>query len=395
MFRVDGLKDYELLGKVGQGNFSSVFRVEHRDTHQRYAMKVLAEHFPATAKVNSWDELSLMRRLAPHPNVVTLHDAIFEPAIGRLSMVLDLLDGNLLEVMQAKGRPFPLAAALGFTRQLLAALGHIHSAGFVHRDVKPENCFVSGGDLKLGDFGSTRDLSLRRPLTEDVATRGDRPPEGLLSNGACGQEMDAWAAGCISGGMLLGRPLFPGTNALDQLSRIHSLLGSPSPDVLARVCPSEKLKRLEFLKCHPRKLESLFRNIGEDALDLLSGLLKYVPSERLTPAAALKHPAFALTLVVRQQIAPLPAAAVEPEAQPPKPITRKPSGGPRAPTIVVPKGNLARTPVRRKNIGSPPKHANAPQTGSGSLPQLIVVGVSRRKMKFAPGAANLPDLRNE
>jgi hypothetical protein len=97
-----------------------------------------------------------MRRLAPYSNVITLHDTLFEPARGRLSMVVDLMDGNLLEVMQAREGP-------------------------------PENCFVSGGDLKLGDFGSTRDLSARRPLTEYVATRWYRPPKCLLSNGAYGR----------------------------------------------------------------------------------------------------------------------------------------------------------------------------------------------------------------
>jgi hypothetical protein len=101
-----------------------------------------------------------------------------------------------------------------------------------------------------------------------------------------------------------------------------------------------------------------------------------------------------MTLTVQPPINPFPLPAIEPDAQAAKPIAKKSSGA-KGPAIVVPKGNLGRTPSRRKNIGSPPKYPTAPQPGSGSFPQLLVVGVSRRKMKFAPGGTTLPDLRND
>jgi serine/threonine protein kinase len=73
-------------------------------------------------------------------------------------MVLDMMEFPRNDA--GEGRTLPLATALG----------HLHSAGFGHRDVKSDNYFTSGGDLKLADFGPTRDLSARRPLAGDVTT---------------------------------------------------------------------------------------------------------------------------------------------------------------------------------------------------------------------------------
>jgi serine/threonine protein kinase len=169
-----------------------------------------------------------MRELGAHPDIVSLHDCVYDPSIGRLSMVIDLMECNLLEFIRSRSGPFPPGEALVLIRHLLSALQHLHSKGFAHRDVKPENCFVTRAtlELKLGDFGSMRNLrNCAGPLSEYVATRWYRPPEILLTSGFYGVEMDNWAVGCVLAELLLGRPLFPGSNSIDQLNRIHRILG--------------------------------------------------------------------------------------------------------------------------------------------------------------------------
>jgi renal tumor antigen len=285
------LGDYEDQGEIGRGNFSTVRKVEHRLTHEHYARKILT--VPVTASsAQQCEEVLVMRALGSHPNVISLYDVLFDSSCGELSLIVDLMEENLYELMQTRC-PFSPPEALTLVHHLLSALAHIHGKSFVHRDVKPENCFVNAQtlDLKLGDFGSMRSSPNGRPLTEYVATRWYRAPEVLLSAGAYGPAIDIWAVGCILAELLTGRPLFPGRDCADQLARIHRVLGSPTADDLQRLCGGEKAAMLAFQFTNPQKLENVVKEAPADVLALLSGLLAYLPDQRLTAAEALAHPA--------------------------------------------------------------------------------------------------------
>ena len=92
----------------------------------------------------------------------------------------------------------------------------MHRAGFFHRDVKPENCLVSGDTLKLADFGLARETRSRPPYTDYVSTRWYRAPEVLLRSTAYSAPVDVFAAGAILAELFNLRPLFPGTSEADQ-----------------------------------------------------------------------------------------------------------------------------------------------------------------------------------
>lgn len=116
--------------------------------------------------------------------------------------------------------------------QLMKSLHHMHRHGIFHRDVKPENILLKKDVLKLADYGSCRSIYSKQPYTEYISTRWYRAPECLLTDGYYSHKMDLWSAGCVLYEIMTLRPLFPGTNELDQISRIHDVLGTPSVQLL-------------------------------------------------------------------------------------------------------------------------------------------------------------------
>jgi len=116
--------------------------------------------------------------------------------------------------------------------QVLKALEHSHKNGIFHRDIKPENILLLGEQVKLADFGSCRGIYSRPPFTEYISTRWYRAPECLLTDGYYGYKMDIWGVGCVFFEMLSMFPLFPGNNELDQINKIHNIIGTPSQEIL-------------------------------------------------------------------------------------------------------------------------------------------------------------------
>lgn len=106
-------------------------------------------------------------------------------------------------------------------------------------------------------------------------------------------KMDIWGAGCVLYEIVSRAPLFPGADELDQLHRIHNIMGTPTQKVLRHMLGH----RVSSLKYNfPPKEGSGFRhlipNISEKCFELINLMLAYDPDRRLNSADALKHPFF-------------------------------------------------------------------------------------------------------
>ena len=105
----------------------------------------------------------------------------------------------------------------------------MHRNGIFHRDIKPENILLKNNtNIKLADLGSCKGIYGKQPFTEYISTRWYRAPECLLTDGYYNYKMDIWGLGCVFFEMLTLFPLFPGDNEIDQVNKIHNILGSPN-----------------------------------------------------------------------------------------------------------------------------------------------------------------------
>ncbi|KAJ8308483.1 hypothetical protein KUTeg_013357 [Tegillarca granosa] len=144
---------------------------------------------------------------------------------GTLVLVCELMDMNIYELIKDKRHYLPDKSVKKYLYQLCKSLDHIHRNGIFHRDVKPENILIKEDLLKLADFGSCRSVYSKQPYTEYISTRWYRAPECLLTDGYYNYKMDMWSSSSS----------FPGSNEVDQIAKIHDIMGTPDPSVLNKL----------------------------------------------------------------------------------------------------------------------------------------------------------------
>jgi serine/threonine-protein kinase len=141
---------YRLDKLIGQGGMAMVFRAHDLELEEDVALKVFTLRTTSdTAVARFKQELKLSRQLV-HPNIIRLYDIGLHAGHRYISM--ELLKGESLK--QRMQRPMPFTEALDYLIQACRGLQVAHDAGVIHRDVKPDNFFVTeGGILKVMDFG--------------------------------------------------------------------------------------------------------------------------------------------------------------------------------------------------------------------------------------------------
>jgi mitogen-activated protein kinase 7 len=182
-----------------------------------------------------------------------------------------------------------------FTYQLLRGLKWIHSAGVLHRDLKPGNLLVNSDcELRICDYGLARgaiDGQSELLNTEYVTTRYYRAPEVILSPTQYTKALDIWSVGCIFGEILGRKVVFKGKDHIDQLQRVFSILGTPEDALLESICSKRVLKYIQQWRRKPKtSLQKLFPHAEPSAMLLMDQLLEFNPDKRITAEEALKHP---------------------------------------------------------------------------------------------------------
>ncbi len=149
------LGPFEVLAPIGAGGMGEVYRARDTRLERDVAIKVLPESVSADPKALARFE-SEARAVAAlsHPNILALHDV--GEADGVRYAVTELLEGETLRGLVVRGL-IPIRRALEIAHEVAEALAAAHGKGIVHRDVKPENVFVTkDGRVKLLDFGLAR-----------------------------------------------------------------------------------------------------------------------------------------------------------------------------------------------------------------------------------------------
>ncbi|XP_037053346.1 mitogen-activated protein kinase 11 isoform X2 [Peromyscus leucopus] len=160
------------------------------------------------------------------------------------------------------------------------------------KDLKPSNVAVNEDcELRILDFGLARQAD--EEMTGYVATRWYRAPEIMLNWMHYNQTVDIWSVGCIMAELLQGKALFPGNDYIDQLKRIMEVVGTPSPEVLAKISSEHARTYIQSLPPMPQKdLSSVFHGANPLAVDLLGRMLVLDSDQRVSAAEALAHAYF-------------------------------------------------------------------------------------------------------
>ncbi|THY82479.1 serine/threonine protein kinase [Aureobasidium pullulans] len=296
---------------VGNGSFGVVFQTKLSPSGEDAAIKRVLQD-----KRFKNRELQIMR-IVRHPNIVELKafyysngDRVglrpFDPPTKSLTqpgqkdeVYLNLVLEFVPETVYRASRYFnkmkttmPILEVKLYIYQLFRSLAYIHSQGICHRDIKPQNLLLdpNSGILKLCDFGSAKILIENEPNVSYICSRYYRAPELIFGATNYTTKIDVWSTGCVMAELMLGQPLFPGESGIDQLVEIIKVLGTPTRDQIRTMNPNYMEHKFPQIKPHP--FNKVFRKADPSAIDLISKLLEYTPTQRLSAIEAMVHPFF-------------------------------------------------------------------------------------------------------
>lgn len=269
---------YEILAKIGAGGMGEVFRARDSRLSRDVAIKILPFHYASSDdRLSRFEQEARATGALNHPNIVSIFD--FGSYEGSPYVVTELLEG---ETLRSKLKSGPLAPrkALDYGAQMARGLAAAHEKGIIHRDVKPENIFLTrDGRLKILDFGLAKVSSeltfsandstvatLRAPTNPGVVmgTVGYMSPEQVRGL-PVDHRSDVFSFGTVLYEMLTGEQAFRGDSAVEVMNSIlkdepvepSSFVGSLPPGV-DRV----------LHHCLEKQADSRFQSASDLAFDL-------------------------------------------------------------------------------------------------------------------------------
>jgi len=280
---------YKVIKIVGDGAYGSVYKALNISTGEVVAIKKMKKKFTSWEECMSLREIKSLRKLN-HPNIVKLKEVI--RVNDELNFVFEFLEQNTYQLIKDRHDPLPEQKIKSLVYQSLQGLAYMHKHGFFHRDMKPENLMVQGETLKIADFGLAREIRSRPPFTDYVSTRWYRAPEILLHSTNYNSPIDIFALGAIMAEFYLLRPLFPGSNEHDQIVKICSILGTPTPQNWPEGYKLASKIGFTFPQFVATPLEKIITNASPDAIDLISQMMRFDSGKRPTASDCLHHPYF-------------------------------------------------------------------------------------------------------
>jgi len=272
---------------LGAGAAGEVYLVQNCAIGRYEALKVLKK-----VEQNQEDLVAQGRfkrevraaQLLSHQNIVATYDA-GQLSDGRLYLTMEYVEGvSLHSLIQQRG-PLPIAMAIGILAEAADALHHAHTAGVVHRDIKPHNIVLAdhpmGKIVRILDFGMAKimdsgGMKESMVLSADGAIFGT--PQYMSPEQCRGlppdPRTDIYALGCVGFELLLGEPPFRG--ALAPLFAMHL---TKAPRVPSKVDPDAGIPpELDaiVLRCLEKKMEQRFQT-GGDLCAALQGVPGYRP----------------------------------------------------------------------------------------------------------------------
>lgn len=223
---------FRILERLGEGGMCLVFRARRDGDQRDCALKVLREDTARDERVRElFDTEAEVAQLLDHPNLMRTYEA--GQIDGRAYIAMELVEGatleRLLQTLRARQLPLPPDLALFVVTELLDGLHALHEAtlptgeplGLVHRDVTPDNVFVSfDGRVLLGDFGVTHVQAYGDSSPDHaVGKLGYFAPESL-GNQPVDRRADIFSVGVMLFELLAGCRLFEAEDEGEALAQV-------------------------------------------------------------------------------------------------------------------------------------------------------------------------------
>jgi serine/threonine protein kinase len=231
---------YMVLGVLGRGGMAAVYKARQVCPERLVAIKVidprLARNKAVIARFRQ--EWALTARLR-HPNLVAAYHAGWVASSPFL--VMELIDGDNLEVLVRRHGPLPVAQACEVIRQAALGLQHLYEQGLVHRDIKPSNLMLTpAGLVKVLDLGLVRNLHDASP-GERITAHGHclgtldyMAPEQFMDGRGADIRADIYSLGCTLYELLAGRPPFAGAGYESPFQKMLGHAQEPVPPLRER-----------------------------------------------------------------------------------------------------------------------------------------------------------------
>ncbi|XP_076029887.1 cyclin-dependent kinase 5-like [Oratosquilla oratoria] len=276
------VRKHSMVGVLGGGSFGSVYALTNSKTGEAYAYKISTPMNMAFHAVKC--ELRALKRLRPHPNVVRMLEYHICPQTNQVGIILEMADHDLycilsrLAIFRSSISPEHVKSVM---EQLLKGIGFIHSKGFVHFDLKPDNLLITEcGTLKICDFGLTEHID-DKPYEFVKMTEPYRPPECFFQHPSMDCKSDMWSIGVMFHEMIMGCRIvdtatlrhLAGSYGFKDVAAMKDALGMP-------LSPKPFLtKEISLRATHATR-------------QLMGELLRLNPKERVGAATALSHQYF-------------------------------------------------------------------------------------------------------
>ena len=255
---------YEILGRIGSGGMSVVYKAKCHTLDRLVAIKVLKEEFASDENFVSKFKMEAQAaaRLS-HPNIVNVYDVVDE---GNLHyIVMELIEGITLKSYIEKKGFLENKEAIGIAIQVAQGIAAAHEQHIIHRDIKPQNIIISrDGNVKVADFGIARAVSSQTVNATAVGSVHYISPE-QARGGYCDERSDIYSFGITMYEMVTGRVPFEGDNTVAvALAHLETPITPPSQ---LNPVVSSGLEQI-ILKCTQKKPDRRYSSIGDVITDL-------------------------------------------------------------------------------------------------------------------------------